>query len=70
MAVVLDQRTGRYWRMNAAASSIVTTLNTGVTVSALIAEYDIDIDTATRDVVSHIADLHARRLFERVNQGA
>ncbi|MFF4530075.1 lasso peptide biosynthesis PqqD family chaperone [Streptomyces sp. NPDC001407] len=52
--VLLDQRTGEYWELNPTGTLVVRTLLQGGdeddAVEALVAEFDIDRDRATRDV--------------------
>ncbi|MFE7130918.1 lasso peptide biosynthesis PqqD family chaperone [Streptomyces sp. NPDC057638] len=52
--VVLDERTGRYWRLSRSAALVVTTLTRGASVNeavtALTERYDVERQRAERDV--------------------
>jgi len=66
-AVVLDTRASRYLALNAAGSLLWGRLASGTTesdlIEALSAEYDLDVESAARDVKVFLAEVRARDLL-------
>ncbi len=66
-AVVLDTRTGRYFRLSETGARLWQLLEVGMSLSEatsrLLAEYDVDAQTLERDVAELVAELVAERLL-------
>lgn len=65
-AVLLDQRSGRYWQLNPSGAVIVRTLLAGGTtaeaVTALTREFEVEDTQATRDVSALVTELRSAGL--------
>jgi hypothetical protein len=65
-AVLLDQRSGRYWQLNPSGSLVLSTLLAGGTAEqaadAVVARYPVDAGRALADVRSLMDTLRAARL--------
>ncbi|MET9955899.1 lasso peptide biosynthesis PqqD family chaperone [Streptomyces sp. NPDC006339] len=66
--VLLDQRAGEYWELNPTGTLVVKTLMAGGdeadAVAALVEEFDIDLDQASRDVDTLVRQLRTSGLAE------
>jgi Coenzyme PQQ synthesis protein D (PqqD) len=60
---LLDEDSGEYWNLNPTGALVLRTLLEGGTsmdaVQALVERYDIDADTASRDVQDLLGGLHS-----------
>jgi hypothetical protein len=67
---LLDEDRGMYWNLNPTGALILRTLLDGGTVEqavrALIDEYEIDRDSARRDVEDLVRELHSAELVEQL----
>lgn len=65
-AVLLDERSGRYWQLNPTGAVIVRTLLAGgdpaQAVTALTGEFDVDDAQAARDVTALVTQLRSAGL--------
>lgn len=65
-AVVLDQRSGKYWQLNPSGAVVLATLLAGGTpeqaAEAVVARYPVDADRALADVRALVAALRSARL--------
>lgn len=65
-AVLLDERSGRYWQLNPTGAVVVRTLLAGGTptqaVAALTGEFDVDDTQARKDVTALVNQLHSAGL--------
>jgi hypothetical protein len=63
---LLDEDSGEYWNLNPTGALVLGTLLEGGTsaeaVQALVKRYDIDVDTASRDVQDLLGGLHSAGL--------
>lgn len=68
-AVLLDQRTGRYWQVGRTAQLLLELAGEGrdasYAVDALISRFDVDETTARRDIDGFFAALARENLLER-----
>ena len=68
-AALLDEKSGQYFNLNPTGALILRSLLDGETteqaVEHLTTEYDVDLETAGRDVEELIAELEAASLTER-----
>ncbi|MFD0312672.1 lasso peptide biosynthesis PqqD family chaperone [Streptomyces flavalbus] len=66
--VLLDERGGEYWELNPSASLVIGVLMAGGDESAasgaLMAEFDVDAESAERDVAALVRQLRASGLAE------
>jgi hypothetical protein len=66
---LLDEDSGEYWNLNPTGALVLRTLLDGGTsadaVQALVERYDIDTDTASRDVQDLLGGLHSAGLVAR-----
>jgi len=65
-AAILDLDAGVYYALDPVGARIFELLQQptrlGEVVSTLVDEYDIDVETAGRDLLAFVGDLHDRRL--------
>ena len=63
---LLDQDSGEYWNLNPTGALVLRTLLEGGTstdaAQALVERYDVDIDSASRDVRDLLGGLHSAGL--------
>jgi Coenzyme PQQ synthesis protein D (PqqD) len=63
---LLDEDSGEYWNLNPTGALVLRTLLEGGTsteaVQALIERYDVDTDSASRDVQDLLGELHSAGL--------
>jgi hypothetical protein len=63
---LLDEDSGEYWNLNPTAALVLRTLLEGGTstdaVQVLVERYDIDADSASRDVQDLLGGLHSADL--------
>lgn len=63
---LLDEDSGEYWNLNPTGALVLRTLLAGGTsadaVQALVERYDIDVDSASRDVQDLLGGLHSAGL--------
>jgi Coenzyme PQQ synthesis protein D (PqqD) len=63
---LLDQDSGEYWNLNPTGALVLRTLLKGGTsadaVQALVERYDVDADSASRDVQDLLGGLHSAGL--------
>ncbi|MGH3748272.1 MAG: lasso peptide biosynthesis PqqD family chaperone [Micromonosporaceae bacterium] len=68
-AVLLDEKTGRYWQLNRSGSLILKTLLDGgapeQAAAAVAARYPVDEARALDDVRGLLSTLHSARLARR-----
>ena len=68
-AALLDEKSGQYFNLNPTGALILRSLLDGETreqaAEQLTAEYDVDLETAGRDIEELIAELEAASLTER-----
>ena len=66
---LLDEDSGEYWNLNPTAALVLRTLLEGGTstdaVQALVERYDVDADSASRDVQDLLGGLHSAGLVAR-----
>lgn len=66
--VLLDGESGQYYDLNGTGALVLRTMLGGATegqaAEALIRDYAVDLDAATRDVRELLADLRSARLIE------
>jgi hypothetical protein len=64
--MLLDEDSGQYWSLNPTAAAVLRTLLGGGTpeqaVQELTGEYQVDSDTASRDVQDLVGELHSAGL--------
>jgi len=69
---LLDERSGQYWNLNPTGAQILRKLLNGGThtqaAEELTEEYSVDTDSASRDVLGLIGDLHSAKLIEQVGR--
>jgi hypothetical protein len=65
---LLDEGSGRYWNLNPTGALVLRTLLGGGTAAQaaddLAEQYDVDLDSANRDVHTLVGDLQSARLVE------
>jgi len=63
---LLDEDSGEYWNLNPTGALVLRTLLAGGTsadaVQALVERYDVDADSASRDVQDLLGGLHSAGL--------
>ena len=63
---LLDEDSGEYWNLNPTGVLVLRTLLEGGTstdaVQALVERYDVDVDSASRDVQDLLGGLHSAGL--------
>ena len=63
---LLDEDSGEYWNLNPTGALVLQTLLTGGSstdaVQALVERYDVDADSASRDVQDLLGGLHSAGL--------
>ena len=66
---LLDEDSGEYWNLNPTGALVLQTLLEGGTsmeaVQALVERYDVDTDSANRDVQDLLGGLHSAGLVAR-----
>jgi len=66
---LLDEDSGEYWNLNPTGALVLRTLLAGGTsadaVQALVERYDVDADSASRDVQDLLGGLHSAGLVAR-----
>jgi hypothetical protein len=63
---LLDEDSGEYWNLNPTGALVLRTLLEGGTstdaAQALVEQYDVDVDSASRDVRDLLGGLHSAGL--------